>query len=269
MNRKPLVTVLMGSYNPRWDRLRRAVESLRRQTLEDWELVLWDDGSCPRGAMALEQAAGLDNRVRLYRGRENRGLGYALNRCAQRAQGRYLARLDDDDVCHPRRLERQVSFLESHPQYGWVGSAAWRVDSHGLWGRLDVPEMPAPRDFASHSPYIHPAVLFRREALAQGYSQSPPVPGLRGLPAVPAAAPAGLAGVQLALAPAGLLGGQGLLPPPGHGPPPAGGRSPPGGAGCLGPAVALNRLGDAAALGGVLGPWGFAPLGKAPWIAPR
>ena len=78
MNRKPLVTVLMGSYNPRWDRLRRAVESLRRQTLEDWELVLWDDGSCPRGAMALEQAAGLDNRVRLYRGRENRGLGYAL-----------------------------------------------------------------------------------------------------------------------------------------------------------------------------------------------
>ena len=37
MNRKPLVTVLMGSYNPRWDRLRRAVESLRRQTLEDWE----------------------------------------------------------------------------------------------------------------------------------------------------------------------------------------------------------------------------------------
>ena len=65
MNRKPLVTVLMGSYNPRWDRLRRAVESLRRQTLEDWELVLWDDGSCPRGAMALEQAACLDSRVRL------------------------------------------------------------------------------------------------------------------------------------------------------------------------------------------------------------
>ena len=171
MNRKPLVTVLMGSYNPRWDRLRRAVESLRRQTLEDWELVLWDDGSCPRGAMALEQAACLDSRVRLYRGRENRGLGYALNRCAQRAQGRYLARLDDDDVCHPRRLERQVSFLESHPQYGWVGSAAWRVDSHGLWGRLDVPELPAPRDFASHSPYIHPAVLFRREVLGQGYRE--------------------------------------------------------------------------------------------------
>lgn len=173
MNRKPLVTVLMGSYNPRWDRLRRAVESLRRQTLEDWELVLWDDGSCPRGAMALEQAACLDSRVRLYRGRENRGLGYALNQCAQRAQGRYLARLDDDDVCHPRRLERQVSFLESHPQYGWVGSAAWRVDSHGLWGRLDVPELPAPRNFAAHSPYIHPAVLFRRRPWRRATANPP------------------------------------------------------------------------------------------------
>lgn len=51
--------------------------------------------------MALEQAACLDSRVRLCRGRENRGLGYALNRCAQRAQGRYLARLDDDDVVPP------------------------------------------------------------------------------------------------------------------------------------------------------------------------
>ena len=269
MNRKPLVTVLMGSYNPRWDRLRRAVESLRRQTLEDWELVLWDDGSCPRGAMALEQAACLDSRVRLYRGRENRGLGYALNRCAQRAQGRYLARLDDDDVCHPRRLERQVSFLESHPQYGWVGSAAWRVDSHGLWGRLDVPELPAPRDFASHSPYIHPSVLFRREVLAQGYSQSPRYLGCEDYQLFLRLHRQGWQGYNLPLAPAGLLGGQGLHPPPGQGPPPAGGRSPPGGAGRLGPVVAPNRLGDAAAFGGVPGPRGGAPLGKAPWIAPR
>ena len=59
MEQKPLVTVLMGSCNPRWDRLRRAVESLRGQTLTQWELVLWDDGSDSQGAMALEQAAAL------------------------------------------------------------------------------------------------------------------------------------------------------------------------------------------------------------------
>ena len=142
MNRKPLVTVLMGSYNPRWDRLRRAVESLRRQTLEDWELVLWDDGSCPRGAMALEQAACLDSRVRLYRGRENRGLGYALNRCAQRAQGRYLARLDDDDVCHPRRLSGRSPFWSPTPSTaGWAAPpGGWTATACGAgWTSRSCP----------------------------------------------------------------------------------------------------------------------------------
>lgn len=50
MTKSPKVAVLMGSYNPRWDRLRRAVLSLQKQTLQDWELVLWDDGSHPQGA---------------------------------------------------------------------------------------------------------------------------------------------------------------------------------------------------------------------------
>ncbi|MGI6254820.1 MAG: glycosyltransferase [Acutalibacter sp.] len=175
MEQKPLVTVLMGSCNPRWDKLRRAVESLRGQTLPHWELVLWDDGSDPQGALALEQAAALDSRVRLYRGRENRGLGYALNRCMERGRGSFLARLDDDDLCHPRRLERQVEFLRSHPAYGWVGCAARLVDRWGVWGVLAPPQEPGPRDFLAHSPYIHPGVMFRREVLEQagGYSQSP------------------------------------------------------------------------------------------------
>ena len=175
MEQKPLVTVLMGSYNPRWDRLRRAVESLRGQTLTQWELVLWDDGSDAQGAMALEQAAALDSRVRLYHCRENHGLGYALNRCMERSHGTFLARLDDDDWCHPRRLERQVRFLQTHPAYGWVGCSARLVDRWGVWGVLTVPEEPGPRDFLPHSPYVHPGVMFRREVLESvgGYSQSP------------------------------------------------------------------------------------------------
>ena len=174
MTKSPKVAVLMGSYNPRWDRLRRAVLSLQKQTLQDWELVLWDDGSHPQGALALEQAAALDSRVHLYRGRENRGLAYALNRCLERSHSPYLARLDDDDACHPRRLEAQVSFLESHPQYGWVGSTARLVDRNGIWDTFPAPEVPGPRDFLAHSPYIHPTVMFRRQVLeeAGGYHQS-------------------------------------------------------------------------------------------------
>lgn len=175
MENKPLVSVIMSSHNPQWARLRKAIQSLRRQTWENWELVLWDDGSSRAGAMALEQAALLDSRIRLYRGRENHGLGYGLNRCVERARGEYLARMDDDDVCFPSRLEIQMEFLMSHPQYQWVGSAALRMDETGVWGSLEVDPVPQPRDFLAHSPYIHPSVIFRRQVLEQagGYSQSP------------------------------------------------------------------------------------------------
>lgn len=175
MEERPLVSVLMGSHNPRWDLLRRSVLSLVGQSLENWELVLWDDGSSPAGAMVLEQAADLDSRVRLYRGRENHGLGYALNRCRERARGKYLARLDDDDLAFPGRLELQTAALDRCPEFQWVGSAALLLDGDGVWGRLSMPEHPRSRDFLAHSPYIHPSVMFRREALekAGGYSQSP------------------------------------------------------------------------------------------------
>lgn len=170
-----MVSVIMGSHNPRWDLLRRSVQSLVRQTVKSWELILWDDGSSPRGAMLLEQAAALDQRVRLYRTPENHGLGYVLNRCAERARGIYLARLDDDDLSFPRRLELQTAVLSRCPEIQWVGSAALLLDQNGAWGRLAMPERPCERDFLSHSPYIHPSVMFRREALekAGGYSQSP------------------------------------------------------------------------------------------------
>lgn len=175
MKNKPLVSVLMGSHDPSWGKLRRGVESLQRQTLENWELVLWDDGSSPQGAMVLEQAALLDSRVRLYHGRENKGLGYGLNRCAERAWGLYFARLDDDDVSFPRRLELEARFLSDNPQFQWVGSAALLLDAAGVWGRRTPPECPGPQDFLAHSPYIHPSVMFRREVLEHtgGYSQSP------------------------------------------------------------------------------------------------
>ena len=61
MRQDPLVSVVMGSFEPCWSRLRRAVDSLVGQTLPEWELLLWDDGSSPQGALALEQAARLED----------------------------------------------------------------------------------------------------------------------------------------------------------------------------------------------------------------
>lgn len=170
---EPLVSVIMGSFEPRWDRLRRAVSSLVGQTWERWELLLWDDGSSLRGRLALEQAARLDPRVRLFHGRERRGLAHGLNQCLRRAAGEYIARLDDDDWCFPQRLERQVAFLREHPRFQWVGAAAALADGEGPWGFLRPPARPRAADFLSHSPFVHPSVVFRRQALelAGGYRE--------------------------------------------------------------------------------------------------
>lgn len=173
MNKQVKVSVIMGVFNPGdRERFLRAVRSIVRQSFTDWELLLYDDGSREPCARMIQQAAEMDDRILYIRGQRNYGLAHALNECIWRAQGRYIARMDDDDVSRPDRLERQYAFLESHPQYQWVGSDAELIDRRGVWGYQKMPQAPAKRDFLFNSPYIHPSVMFRREVLLRsgGYS---------------------------------------------------------------------------------------------------
>ena len=168
------ISVVMGVYNPHPRRLAEAVDSLLQQSFRDWELLLFDDGSTYFSA-AVRRTAEKDPRIRCFRGEQNRGLAYALNRCLALAKGDYIARMDDDDIARADRLGKQYAFLEAHPSYQWVGSNAALFDDGGVWGMLQVPERPRREDFLSNSPYIHPSVLFRKTALVQigGYSLAP------------------------------------------------------------------------------------------------
>ncbi len=170
-DRQTLISVIMGVYRPDGRRLKLAIQSLLNQTIENWELILYDDGSGAAYEGLLQEAAELDSRIVLVRGEKNRGLAHGLNRCLKVAKGSYIARMDDDDFCHPERFQRQLEFLQTHPQYGWVGTNAVLFDEKGLWGQLVMPEQPEDRDFLRYSPYIHPSVMFRREVfgIAHGY----------------------------------------------------------------------------------------------------
>ena len=177
-NLPPRVSILMGSYNPRRKQyLYAAVHSLIRQSFSDWELLVYDDGSDKASAKILQEACQIDGRIRYLRGDCNKGLSHALNQCILHARGDYLARMDDDDLSLPKRLQTQVDFLDSHPEYQWVGCAAWLFDGGSIWGKQRKPAVPQAKDFLFNSPYIHPTVMFRRQALTQagGYSESPAV----------------------------------------------------------------------------------------------
>ena len=162
----PAVTVLL----PIWDaesHLREALDSVLAQTFDDFELLVVDDGSRDGGPDLVRGCA--DARVRLSSLGENRGLVAALNAGLVQARGRYVARMDADDVCLPTRLAEQVEHLDAHPALGGVSSAFETIDGNGrVLGIVDGryrPVGPALLRWALHfgSFFCHPAAMLRRD----------------------------------------------------------------------------------------------------------
>ena len=121
MTPAPLVSVVLPVYNA-GTTLPLALASIIRQTFRDWELILIDDASTDGCVAALGDAGSLDGRVRVFREARNQGLAARLNQGIDLATGRYLARMDQDDIAYPERLETQVKFLEAHPDVDLVAT---------------------------------------------------------------------------------------------------------------------------------------------------
>ena len=113
------VSVLMASYNSNPELLRKVIESVINQTYTDYEFIIVDDGSKVPVEPIVREISD-DSRIIVFR-KENSGLGSSLTYGIERAQGEYIARIDDDDLMVQDRLEKQVAFLDSHPEVSCVG----------------------------------------------------------------------------------------------------------------------------------------------------
>src|SRR4051812_47547353 len=91
-----------------------ALRSIVSQTYPNWELLLFDDGSTDRTLEIARSFA--DDRIKIVSDGRGRGMTVRLNQAARVASGKYYARMDGDDAAYPQRLERQVAYLESHPE---------------------------------------------------------------------------------------------------------------------------------------------------------
>jgi glycosyltransferase involved in cell wall biosynthesis len=108
---QPLVSVIMSVYNAEpW--LKETIESVMQQTYANWEFVIIDDASTD-GSKAILNAYKTDSRFNITYLEKNKGYVKNLNTCIALAKGKYVARLDADDVCMPNRFEEQVAFLEA------------------------------------------------------------------------------------------------------------------------------------------------------------
>lgn len=107
-----------------------AIRSVLEQSFVDFEFLIIDDGSTDRTAGILERWQKRDSRIRILR-QERTGIVGALNAGLRLARGKYIARMDGDDVCLPARFERQIRFLEEHPEVVGLGTWTWHVDPAG------------------------------------------------------------------------------------------------------------------------------------------
>lgn len=157
----PKVTVLMPVFNG-VPFLSEAISSILRQTFEDFEFLIIDDGSTDGSGRIIESFD--DTRIRFVKNEVNLGLVAALNCGMQLARGEYIARMDADDISRPHRIARQVRFLETSPKVGVCGSWVkfFPKERHYIWKLPATSEEIKCRMFHAVG-LAHPSVMLRRK----------------------------------------------------------------------------------------------------------
>jgi glycosyltransferase involved in cell wall biosynthesis len=173
----PRVSILLPTYNGALT-LERAVQSVRSQSFEDWELFILDDGSTDMTPALAARMNVEDPRVIYAPAEENSGIQKTLNRGLRSAGGEFVARLDDDDAwIDPRKLEAQIEYMDLHPDCFLLGTGAIVMDEFGkeLY-RIQGPGSDGEirERILMKNCFVHSAVVFRKEAVLElgGYGES-------------------------------------------------------------------------------------------------
>ncbi len=168
MHQYPTVTVLMSAYNSA-SFILEAVESILKQTWTDFEFLIINDGSTDNSVDLVRSFS--DERIKLILNDKNIGLTASLNRGINIAKGKYIARMDADDIAEPNRLSSQVDFLEKHPEIGILGSPCLLFNNTpaNTSSIYHVPDNDLEIRWISllNNPFAHPTVMLRRELLTQ------------------------------------------------------------------------------------------------------
>lgn len=156
----PLVTVGIPFLNPGpW--LAQAVRSIFAQTFKDWELILVNDGSTDESLEIVRKVR--DPRVRIVDDGQSLGLPQRLNQIIELAKGKYIARMDADDLAHPERLEKQVAFLEREAKYDAVFTGVYLLDVRGKVLGVRKGCDPTIVEILGRGGYVHSTMMARTE----------------------------------------------------------------------------------------------------------
>lgn len=171
----PDISVIMSVYNGE-TYLGEAIESVINQTFKNWELIIINDCSTDSTAEILAQFSSQDDRIKVYTNEINLKLPSSLNKAISLSEGKYIARMDADDICLPERLEKQYKFMEENSDVA-LSSCKFLTVKNGVYapggagGRVDSDSLKSMLLVAN--PILHPGVIAKAEIMKQlGYDTS-------------------------------------------------------------------------------------------------
>ncbi|MDJ8926936.1 glycosyltransferase family 2 protein [Clostridium perfringens] len=164
---RPLVSVIMSVYNGE-KYLREAIESILKQTYKNIEFIIIDDGSKDKSLSIIKEYL-FDKRIKFLENKSNKGLIYSLNRGIEESKGKYIARMDCDDIANLNRIEKQVQYMEENIDVILLGSSVnfifegipflkKKVNSQVNYEKIKIMTM-------FQCTFSHPTVILRKEYL--------------------------------------------------------------------------------------------------------
>lgn len=158
------VSIIMGIYNCE-STLAEAIDSILSQTYSDWKLIMCDDGSKDGTYKVAEVYQDkYPEKIFLIKNDRNMGLNFTLNHCLEYADTEYVARMDGDDISLPERLEKEINFLDTHPEYAIVSCPMIYFDENGEFMRGKGSGEPDLAMMCRATPFCHAPCMVRREA---------------------------------------------------------------------------------------------------------
>ncbi|MEM9830573.1 MAG: glycosyltransferase [Bacteroidota bacterium] len=158
---EPVISVLMAVYNAE-KYVAAAIESILNQSFKNFEFIILDDASTDSSKKII--CGYQDERVRFIENKYNIGLTHSLNKGIALCKGRYIARMDADDISTPERLEKQVAFMETHPDIGVCGTWVYYLREDGKRNLWKYPEEDRTirTELLLYNRLAHPSVILRR-----------------------------------------------------------------------------------------------------------
>jgi glycosyltransferase involved in cell wall biosynthesis len=167
----PEVSVIIATYNEPGEIIRQSVQSILNQTFKNLEVLILDDSTSDETKATLDSLSN-DPRVHIIRSDSRMGFVHSLNVGLKLAKGRFIARMDGDDISLPYRIAKQVDFLDAHPDISVVGGSMYIINENGqVISYRKYPTSKFAFNWLSvyRTPLAHPTIMMRQSIVNQGF----------------------------------------------------------------------------------------------------